>query len=60
VVLRPLLVELHEPRDLAVLGQEVVLAEEHPLMPVDFTVGHGRRRSPVRKASGRAGRLGRT
>ena len=41
VVHRPFLVELHQLDELPMLGQEVVLAQEHPLVPVDFTSRHG-------------------
>src|SRR5262249_22749058 len=32
--------------ELPVLGQEMVLAQEHPLVPVDFTSRHGLRNPP--------------
>ena len=42
----PLPVELHQAEHLPVLGQEMVRPEEHPLVPVNFTAGHDRRRLP--------------
>ena len=48
VVHRPFLVELHQTDELAMLGQEMVLAQEHPLVPVDFTSRHGLPNPPSR------------
>jgi hypothetical protein len=45
-MLTPFPVELQKPLQEPVLGQKVVLAQEHSLVPVNLPDGHDRPRSP--------------
>jgi hypothetical protein len=44
MVVVPLAIEVRQANHLPMFGQEMMLTEEHPLVPVDFAVGHDRRR----------------